>query len=96
MAAYNTFNLVDTKTRRTIITTSSARKCKRMFQAGMRIDVWSSNKLIEKIYNKNINNLYKYIQLEKQYIGEKQRIAHEKKERRRQRLAERMSLQKAN
>ena len=68
MANYNTFNLIDTKNRKTIFTTSSARKCKRALEKGYRIDVWNNNKLIEKIYIKNIDDINKYVQLEKEYM----------------------------
>lgn len=90
MADYNTFNMIDTKSRRTVLTTSSARKCKEGFVSGFRIDVWNANILVEQIYSRNFSEINKYISAEKKYIAEKQRIAHEKKERRRERARQRM------
>lgn len=75
MANYNTFSLVDTKARKILLITSSARKCKRAFEKGHRIEVWNANKCIEVIYSRNINDFGKYISIEKQYIAEKQRKA---------------------
>lgn len=86
MANYNTFQLVDTKSRKTIITTSSARKCKRTFEKGHRIDVWNGNVLTEVIYAKNLADIDKYVQLEKEYIARKQAKATARNQKRRQRL----------
>ena len=87
MANYNTFQLVDTKSRKTIITTSSARKCKRAFEKGLRIDVWNGNALAEVIYAKNIGDIDKYVRLEKEYIARKQANATMRNQRRKQRMA---------
>lgn len=86
MANYNTFNLIDTKTRKTIFTTSSARKCKKAFEKGYRVDVWNSNKLIETIYSRNLDNINKYVRLEKEYIANKQKRAEERNKRRRMKV----------
>lgn len=86
MANYNTFQLVDTKSRKTIITTSSARKCKRTFEKGHRIDVWNGNVRIEVIYAKNLSDIDKYVRLEKEYIAKKQAIATARNQKRKQRL----------
>lgn len=86
MANYNTFNLIDTKTRKTIFTTSSARKCKKAFEKGYRIDVWNNNKLIEAIYSRNLDNINKYVRLEKEYIANKQKRAEERNKRRRMKV----------
>lgn len=91
MADYNTFSLVDTKTRKTLLTTSSARKCKKAFIKGYRIDVWNENILVDIIYNKNINDINKYVRREKEYIAKKQEAAtlrnKIRKEKRKQKLA---------
>ncbi len=87
MANYNTFNLIDTKTRKTVFTTSSARKCKKQFVKGHRIDVWNGNKLVEKIYDRNFKEINKYVRLEKEYVARKQKAAEERNKRRRARLA---------
>lgn len=86
MANYNTFQLVNTKSRKTIITTSSARKCKRAFEKGHRIDVWNGNILTETIYAKNLNDIDKYVRMEKEYIARKQALATERNQKRKQRL----------
>lgn len=52
MANYNTFQLVETKTNKTLLTTSSARKVKKQLDIGLRIEVWNNNKLVKKIYKK--------------------------------------------
>lgn len=87
MANYNTFTLVDTKSRKTLFVTSSARKCKKEFQEGYRIDVWNGNSLIETIYNRNIEKIGKYVRLEKEYIAMKQKRAEERNRRRKAKLA---------
>ena len=86
MANYNTFQLVDTKSRKTIITTSSARKCKRTFEKGHRIDVWNGNVRTEVIYAKNLCDIDKYVRLEKEYIAKKQAVATARNQKRKQRL----------
>ena len=52
MADYNTFVVVSCSTRKPIITTSSARKAYKELQKGVRIEVWSNNVLIERIYER--------------------------------------------
>ena len=85
MANYNTFCLIDTKTKKPLLVTSSARKCKKAFVKGCRIEVWNKNTLVNKIYNKTLYEVDKYIQLEKQYIAEKQRKAEARNKRRKNR-----------
>ena len=87
MANYNTFALVDTKTRKSVFVTSSARKCKKEFENGLRIDVWNNNKLVESIYSRNIDAINKYIKIEKEYIATKQKRAEERNKRRKAKLA---------
>lgn len=89
MANYNTFSLIDTKTRKTILITSSARKCKKAFEKGCRVEVWNNNAIIETIYHKNLYALDRYIHLEKQYIADKQRKAEERNKRRKMKLENR-------
>lgn len=86
MANYNTFQLIDTKSRKTLLTTSSARKCKRGMETGRRVDVWNGNVLIEVIYAKNLADIDKYVRLEKEYIAQKQARATARNQKRRQRL----------
>lgn len=85
MANYNTFNLIDTKSRKTLLTTSSARKCKKEFVKGHRIDVWNGNVLVDVIYNRNLNDINKYVNIEKEHVAKKQKMAEERNRRRRER-----------
>lgn len=87
MANYNTFSLIDTKSRKVRLITSSARKCKAAFSKGHRIEVWNANNCVEVIYSRNIADFGKYITIEKQYIAEKQRKAEARNRKRRLRLA---------
>lgn len=89
MANYNTFGLVNTKTRKILLITSSARKCKKAFVKGCRIEVWNGNSLVNTIYNKNLPEIDKYIKAEKQYIAEKQRKAEMRNKRRKKKLENR-------
>mgnify|MGYP003290533821 CR=1 FL=1 len=72
---YNTFVVCDCKRRKNVLITSSARKAKRELRVGIKIEVWSENTHIETVYMKNSKGFDKYIELEKQYIGEKQKKA---------------------
>lgn len=91
MANYNTFILIDTKKRRNILTSSSARKVKKLFVAGDRIDVWNGNVLVDVIYNRNFSDINKYVVLEKERIAIKQKQAEERNRRRRERAALRLA-----
>ena len=82
MAKYNTFALIDTKTKKLLMITSSARKSKKAFVKGYRIEVWSANTLSEVIYNKNLSAIDKYIRAEKEYIGRKQKKAENRNKKR--------------
>lgn len=84
MANYNTFCLIDTKTKKILLITSSARKCKKAFLQGYRIEVWNKNTLVKRIYNKNLTEVDEYINLEKSYIAEKQRKAELRNQKRKQ------------
>ena len=86
MAKYNTFALIDTKTKKVLMITSSARKSKRAFEKGCRIEVWSENALSEVVYNKNLADIDKYISIEKEFIARKQRKAEERNKRRRKKF----------
>lgn len=82
MARYNTFLVYDCKKRKNLLITSSARKAKNKLCVGTKIEVWNDNSCIEVIYAKDIKNLGKYINLEKEYIGSKQSAAELKNKRR--------------
>lgn len=87
VANYNTFGLIDTKTKKILLITSSARKCKRAFIKGRRIEVWNGNALVKKIYNKNLADIDEYIRLEKQHIANKQRKAEDRNKKRKNKFA---------
>jgi hypothetical protein len=86
MANYNTFVVVNCSTRKPVITTSSARKAYRELQTGIRIEVWSNNILIERIYESDKrregNPMKPYIDMEREYIRKKQEMATLRNQRR--------------
>ena len=84
MANYNTFIVVDCKSRKSILTTSSARKSARLLQTGFRIDVWNDNQKVETVYATNRTMMKPYIEAEKEYIRQKQARAEERNKRKRQ------------
>lgn len=75
MAKYNTFLLVDTKTRRPLLVTSSARKVTAELCKGRRIEVWNENERIDVIYANKAESMRRFIQAEKEYIRHKQERA---------------------
>ena len=89
MANYNTFVVVNCKTRKPVITTSSARKAYKELQTGIRIEVWNNNVLIERIYesdkHRERNHMKPYIDMEKEYIRKKQEMAEQRNKRRKSR-----------
>ena len=72
MANYNTFIVVDCNSRKSILTTSSARKANAMFVTGHRVDVWNNNEKILTIYQKTRELIKPFIEAEKEYIRQKQ------------------------
>lgn len=84
-ACYNTFLVVNCKTRKVELVTSSARKAEAMRRTGYRIDVWNCNSLVEKIHAKEKERfpMAPYIQAERAFIGERQRRREERNSRRR-------------
>ena len=72
MANYNTFIVVDCKSRKSILTTSSARKSNKLLTKGVRIDVWNNNEKICTIYETTRELMMPYIHAEKEYIKQKQ------------------------
>ena len=91
MANYNTFVVVNTKTRKTVLTTSSARKANNMLTTGLRVEVWNGNTKVEVIYERDkrreVNPLGPYIELERDYIRVKQAKAEQRNKKRRARRA---------
>ena len=92
MANYNTFVVVNCKTRKTVVTTSSARKAYKELQKGIRIEVWNDNVLIERIYEgdkkREKNPMKPYIDKEREYIRKKQERATQRNTRRRLKYGE--------
>ena len=91
MANYNTFVVVDTKNRKTVLTTSSARKANNLLTTGLRVEVWNGNTKVEVIYERDrrreANPLGPYIELERDYIRGKQAKAEQRNKKRRMRRA---------
>jgi hypothetical protein len=85
MANYNTFIVVDCKSRKSILTTSSARKAKKELVVGNRIDVWNDNQKIKTIYSTQQEKLKPYVLAEKEYIRKKQEQAEQRNKRRKER-----------
>ena len=89
MANYNTFVVVDCKSRKSILTTSSARKANSLLETGVRVEVWNGNSKVETIYEADKkreggNPLFPYIQAEREYIRQKQKRAEERNRLRKQ------------
>ena len=81
MANYNTFIVVDCKSKKSILTTSSARKSAKLLQTGVRIDVWNNNEKVETVYAKDRSPMKPYIEAEREYIRQKQARAEERNKR---------------
>ncbi len=82
------FVVIDCKKRRPILATPSARKATgtlRNVKSGLRIEVWDDHACVAIAYPKDLYKLNPYVQLEKQYIGRKQRKAEERNKHRRSR-----------
>ena len=86
MAAYNTFLVVDCRSRRPVLVTSSARKAVRALETGRRVEVWCENELVRTVYAKTKKELYEYTEAERQYIRAKQERATAARQRRRERI----------
>lgn len=91
MAKYNTFVVVDTKKRKTLLVTSSARKANTLLTTGVRVEVWNDNERLETVYERDkwreSNPLEPYIEQEKAYIRAKQAAAEQRNTQRRDRRA---------
>lgn len=89
MANYNTFVVVNTKTRKTVLTTSSARKANSILTTGVRVEVWNGNNKLETIYERDkrreASPLGPYIAMEREYIRAKQAAAEQRNKQRRAR-----------
>lgn len=96
MANYNTFLVIDCKTRRPLLNTSSARKASRLLQTGVRVEVWNNNAIVETIYERDRrtegNPLRPYIEKEREYIRNKQAKAEKRNAARRAKLQARLGM----
>ena len=93
MGNYNTFVVIDCNTRRTILTTTSARKARQEQRTGVKIEIWNNNKIVAKIYEADKRHgtdpFLPYITAEREYIKKKQAKAEARNRARKERLAER-------
>ena len=89
MSDYIIFVVVNCKSRNIMLVTSSAKKAKALLAKGVRIEVWSDNSLVEKIYSTHKNSeshpIGRYLDRERAYIGRKQARA-EQRNRRKQKV----------
>lgn len=72
MADYNTFAVIDCKSRKNVLVTSSARMAYARLKTGYRVDVWNNNALTRSIYAKNRRDMSVYLEAERLYHREKQ------------------------
>jgi hypothetical protein len=75
MAKYNTFVVIGCRRNNTILITSSARKATGELFKGRRIEVWSENERIGKVYAHKREAMKTYIESEREYIRMKQTSA---------------------
>lgn len=82
---YNTFVVVNCKSRKIVLVTSSARKAEALRVVGFRIDVWNCNRLVERIHarEKEPRPMEPYIQAERDFIGQRQLNREKRNNRRR-------------
>ena len=76
MAKYNTFVVIDTKTRKPVLVTSSARKAAKLLMPGIRVEVWCENKKVDTLYKRVGSALRCYIEQEEEYLRNKRRRAN--------------------
>lgn len=70
---YNTFVVVDCKSKKIELVTSSARKANDKLCKGKRVEVWNCNELVERVYFDSRYGMGAYIQAEKDYHAQKQK-----------------------
>ncbi len=86
MAMYNTFLVMDCRSRRPLLVTSSARKAVRALETGRRVEVWCENELVRTVYAKTRQDMREYTEIERQYIRAKQERATAARQRRKERM----------
>lgn len=82
--AYNSFVVVECKTRTNVLVTQSARKAAAALEKGRRIEIWYNGSMLMKVLSYEEGLMRDYIEDEKRYIAEKQRRHEQRNERRRQ------------
>lgn len=82
-----TFAVIDCNKRQIIALCGSARKAASFLTKGIRIEVWSGNVCVEKIYDGTRKSFKKYIERERVYIAKKQARAAQRNDSRRLRAA---------
>jgi hypothetical protein len=75
--------VIDSKKRKTLLVTSSARKADRVLAPGVRVEVWSENRKVDTIYTRIRYALQWYIEQEREYIRAKQAAAEKRNRQRR-------------
>ena len=75
MANYNTFAVVQSKSGKILLVTSSARKASEMLCVGRRVEVWNENERFVSITYKDRDRFRPFIRIEKDYIRRKQEKA---------------------
>lgn len=94
MANYNTFVVVDCKSRNILLVTSSAKLANSHLKKGIRIEVWNWNRRVEKIYEhtkrRERHPMGPYIDLEKENIRRKQARAEQRNLRKKQKLGKKV------
>ena len=81
--AYNSFVVADCRAKKNVLVTQSAKKARDAMRPGLRIEVWNSGRLVEKIYHKDLIFMSEYCIAEKEYHRQKQRNHEMRNERRR-------------
>ena len=74
----NTFLVINCRPPKVILATSSVRKAKRKLEKGIKIEIWADNECVDTVYYRQEHKLVPYIQMEKEYIGRKQKEAEER------------------
>ena len=72
------FVVIDCKARKPIFVTHSACKARKIYDKGMKVEIWANDALIDVIRFTQVEKFKPYIQQEKEFIGMKQKKAEER------------------
>lgn len=72
------FVVMDCEKRKPVLVCSSARKAAAALSKGKRIEAWSGDVCVERIYDQKRSGLKKYIERERVYIAQKQAHAQQR------------------